>query len=282
MEALATGYGLIEGPVWDDARGLLFADVLNGGVRALAPDATLSLLVPKRRGVGGMALHADGGLVMSGRDVIYQGFEANQPRGLLQADVTDVAVGFNDLTVDPAGRVWVGTLAFRPVLGDEMRPGHLHVIELDGSVRTVSDQITLSNGLGFSPDARRLYHSDSLAHLVRVYDLDEDGELVGWRPFAEVSGGIPDGLAVAEDGSVWVALAEGGRVLGFEPDGTLRQEISVPLPFVTSLCFGGEDLRDLFVVTGASGGPSDDCGTVYRLPAPVPGLPVPLARVAVA
>ena len=79
-----------------------------------------------------------------------------------------------------------------------------------------------------------------------------------WRPFARVAGGgIPDGLAVAADGSVWVAIADGGCVIAFEPDGSERTRLPVPLPMVTSVCFGGDDLRDLYVVTGSRGGPSD-------------------------
>jgi gluconolactonase len=79
---------------------------------------------------------------------------------------------------------------------------------------------------------------------------------------------------------VWIALAEGGVVLVLEPDGRERRRLPIPLPMVTSVCFGGDDLRDLYVVTGSRGGPSDRCGTVYRTRADVPGLLRPLARVA--
>lgn len=282
MEELTTGFGLIEGPVWDEVRGLIFSDVVNGGVWALSTDGKIDSIVPKRRGVGGMAAHADGGLVISGRDVLFQSMDGRQQATLLTADITGVAVGFNDLTTDRAGRIWVGSLAFRVIAGEAMRPGHLHVIDLDGSARTVSDGITLTNGLGFSPDGSTLYHSDSLSRIVRGYDVTSAGEVSGWREFARVSGGIPDGLAVAEDGSVWVALADGGQVLVFDPDGTLRQEIPVPLPMVTSVCFGGAGLRELYIVTGSRGGPRENCGTVFRMGVPVAGLPIPLARVSLA
>ena len=86
---------------------------------------------------------------------------------------------------------------------------------------------------------------------------------------------------VCADGSVWVADAQGSRVAVFEPDGTHRLDIAVPLPMVTSLCFGGEDLRDLYVVTGSDHGPSETCGTVFRTRVEVPGLPPAPCRVAV-
>ena len=91
--------------------------------------------------------------------------------------------------------------------------------------------------------------------------------------------GIPDGIAVAEDGAVWVANAHGGQVLGFAADGALIERFPVPMPMVTSLCFGGEDLRELYVVTGSRGAESERAGTVYRIRVEVPGLPLAPARV---
>jgi gluconolactonase len=86
-------------------------------------------------------------------------------------------------------------------------------------------------------------------------------------------------LKVAEDGSVWVADAYGGRVAVFNADGTHRQDIEMPLPMVTSLCFGGDDLRDLYIVTGSRGGPNESCGTLYRTRVDVPGLALAPAQV---
>ena len=281
MEELATGYGLIEGPVWDDDRGLIYSDVINGGVRALSESGEISTIVPKRRGVGGMAPHAAGGLVIGGREIIYESFDGETHATLLTPEVTDVAIGFNDLTTDEAGRVWVGSLAFRVILGEEVRPGHLHVIDLDGSVRTVSDGIVLTNGMAFSPDGKTLYHCDARADLIRAYDVTADAEVTGWRVFAEITGtSVPDGMAVAEDGSVWVAIAEGGRVMVFEPDGSVRTEIPTPIPMVTSVCFGGADLQNFYIVTGSRNGPRENCGTIYRMRADVPGLPIAPAKVA--
>lgn len=280
MERLATGYTLVEGPVWDEARGLLFSDVLAGGVFAVTPDGQVWEVVPKRRGIGGMAPHADGGLIVGGRDIAWVGIDGEAPAPLLTSDVTPEAIGFNDLTTDAAGRIWAGTVAFRVFGGEPPQPGHLHVIDLDGSVRTVSDGIMLTNGMGFSPDGKRLYHSDARADVVRVYDIEGEAEVAGWRPFASFGdGATPDGLAVGEDGSVWVALAHGGCVRVFDADGSHREDIAVPLPMVTSVCFGGDDLRDLYIVTGSRGGPSENCGSVFKTRVDIPGLPVPPARV---
>ena len=180
-----------------------------------------------------------------------------------------------------AGRIYVGSLAFRVFGGETPKPGHLHVIDLDGSMRTLSDGVLLTNGLGFSPDGKLLYHCDARGPYVRVYDAKPDGSVGPWRKFASLGDDkVPDGLKVAQDGSVWVADAHGGRVAVFNPDGSHRQDIAVPLPMVTSLCFAGDDLRDLYIVTGSRGGPHENCGSIFHTRVDVPGLPLPPAKVA--
>ncbi|MFO1085395.1 MAG: SMP-30/gluconolactonase/LRE family protein [Reyranellaceae bacterium] len=282
MQRLATGYGLIEGPVWDPTRGLYFSDVINGGVFLLDRSDQVSVAVPKRRGIGGMALHAAGGLVVGGSDIAVVGRADGATHQLLAQDAIPGATGFNDLTTDQVGRVYVGSLAFRVFGGEPPKPGHLHVIDLDRSMRTLSDGVMLTNGLGFSADGKLLYHCDARSGLVRVYDVSSDGSVGPWRTFAALAAGsVPDGLKVASDGSVWVADAHGGRVAVFNLDGSHRHDVPVPLPMVTSLCFGGDDLRDLYVVTGSRGGPSENCGSVFRTRVDVPGLALYPARVSV-
>ena len=103
MERLATGFGLIEGPVWDPARGLYFSDVINGGVHLLDRAGKVSLVVPKRRGIGGMALHAGGGLVVGGRDISWVALADGLTRPLLALSAIPGATGFNGLPSAPAG-----------------------------------------------------------------------------------------------------------------------------------------------------------------------------------
>lgn len=278
MEKIVTGYGLIEGPLWIEGRGLLFSDVQNGGVYALDGDGLVTDVIEHRKGIGGMVEHADGGIVVGGRNICFKGLDDDRSVVLLDQDVTESAIGFNDFTTDAAGRLYVGSLGYVVFSDQPEKPGHLHVIDLDGKVRTVSDGILLTNGMGFSPDGRKLYHSDARANIVRVYDVD-DGQVGDWQTFASYEDGHPDGLSVAEDGAVVVAVAHGGRVDIYEPDGTLRDSLPCPLPMVTSVAFGGEGLKDLYVVTGSVGGPDDRSGTIFRTEIGVAGLPVPPCRV---
>lgn len=279
METILTGYSLLEGPLWDPRRGLIFADADVGGVYAIDPASrAVSTLVEHRRGIGGIVGHRAGGLVVSGRNIAYK--EADrETRVLLPNDPDGGIVGFNDIAADARGRVYAGSLGFYPTVpGSEPRPGGLHVIDLDGSTRRVADGVKLTNGMAFSEDGSLLYHCDSGDQTVYVYDIDDDGGVSGRRRFAEVREGLPDGMAITVDGRVWVAVAHGGAVAVFNPDGSLDRRLTFPLPMVTNLCFGGDDLRDLYVVTG-SDGVDGRAGSVYRLRCDVAGLPVPAAAV---
>jgi gluconolactonase len=286
IELLSSGHGLLEGPVWHPQLGFLVADADVGGVWGFAPGTKPVLHVAHRRGIGGMAVHADGGLVVSGRNVAYKALigqpGADETKVLLANDPANGMIGFNDLTTDAAGRIYVGSLGFRAMEHEDpsAKPAFLHVIDLDGSTRIVAKDVQLTNGLGWSPDGKRLYHSDSLRHIVKVYERRGDGSLSLPAVFATTPFGHPDGLAVAEDGSVWLAVADGHAVCRFAPDGSELQRIAFPVPMVTSLCFGGDDLRDLYVVSGSRGAPPEVGACVYRLRADVPGLPRAPARVA--
>jgi gluconolactonase len=282
MQALCSGYGLIEGPVWDPARGLLFSDVLGGGVFCLATDGSVSTVFEHRRGIGGMALHVAGGLVVSGRNVSYKPFAEGETKLLLDRDPDAGNVGYNDLTTDAAGRIYVGSLGSSPVFDDGLPPraGALWLIDLDGSARQVADDVRLTNGLGLAPDGRTLYHSDSRRQTVHCYTVADDGALGPKQTFTTVAKGVPDGLVVSTDGAVWVALAgDGHGVAVFTSAGKQRDFIEIPTPMCTSVCFGGADLKDLYIVSGSEGSGSERGGAVYRVRTDVAGLPVAPARV---
>ena len=278
-KALATGYGLIEGPVWDPERGLLFSDVLNGGVFCLERSGNVEQLIEHRKGIGGMALH-ENGIVVGGRNIALKDFTNGSTQVLLDRDLNNHNVGYNDLTTDSDGRIYAGSLG-SPVFDTKatFRAGQLFLIDVDGSSRVVAEDVLLTNGLGFSPDGGTLYHSDSRRQAVFFYNVLSDGSLGAKLHFADIQKGSPDGLAVSSDGRVWVAIAGGASVIVLDPDGNLVDTLDVPLPMVTSLCFGGDDLCDLFVVTGSDGTRDNNQGSVFRYVVDTPGLPIPIARV---
>ena len=282
MEKLAEGYSLIEGPVWYPQKGLVFSDVLRGGVFCLGSDGRVSTVFEHRRGIGGMVLHANDGLVVSGRNISFKPFSGSDTVLLLDRDEANNNVGYNDITTDGQGRIYAGSLGSSPVFDDGREPqaGDLYLIELDGSARVVAKDIQLTNGLGFSPDGGTLYHSDSRRQTVFCYSVESDGTLGEKRPFVSPDTGGPDGLVVSEDGAVWVALAGGNGVGVYNADGALQEHVEIPLPMCTSVCFGGQDLNDLYIVSGSDGAGSDTAGAVFRCRTEVAGLPVPVANVA--
>lgn len=283
MEKVAEGFGLIEGPVWDSKRGLLFSDVTYGGVYCIGLDGVVIPIFEHRRGIGGMSIHQQGGLLVSGRNISYKSFSGGDTLTVLDRDEENGNVGYNDITTDKAGRVYAGSLGSSPVFEDGREPasGDLYLIELDGSARIVAKDIKLTNGLGFSPDGSILYHSDTLRKTVHCYSVEADGSLGDKQDFVVTQRGVPDGLAVSEDGAVWVALAGGGQgVAVYESNGVLREYIDIPLPMCTSVCFGGEDLKDLYIVSGPDGADSQRAGSVFKYRVNVPGLAVPVAKVA--
>lgn len=279
MDALCNGYTLIEGPLWVPGRGLMFADVLAGGVFCLGESGAVETVFEHRRGIGGMSWHEAGGLVVSGRNLSFKPFGEGATLTLIEQQ-EDGRVGFNDITTDAAGRVYAGSLGNSPVFADgrEPRSGDLYVVDLDGSFRIVGRDIQLTNGLGFSPDGGTLYHSDTTRGGVFCYEVYDDGNLGEKRLFAEISDA--DGLVVAEDGSVWVACAGSGGVQVLAADATPTRFIEIPKPMCTSLCFGGSDLQDLYIVCGSRGTDSENAGAVYKVRVDVAGVPVAPARVA--
>lgn len=278
LETLAHGYGLIEGPRVDERNRLYFSDVPNGGVYRRSPDGVIETLIPRRRGVGGIALNAAGGIVCSGRSLICWDEATKQSRDLFTEWEGRALRGLNDLTVDAQGSVFVGSLEFDALSTDKPIPGNVFRVDPPNTVTKLWEGIEVTNGMGFSPDARLLYHCDSTTKAVWAYDVTADRRLKDRRVFGKLPEGWPDGMAVDVEGGVWVAVVRHGEVVRFKANGTMERRIKMPAEMVTSLCFGGADMMDLYVVTADNTEDSSRKGTIFRMRADVPGLEVPQAR----
>ena len=222
--------------------------------------------------------HADGGFVVSGRSVSVKAPDGTTTV-LLEAAADEQF--FNDISADGRRRLFACSVP-RPSGSSSAAAGRLYLIELDGSATVLADDMLISNGIGVDPVGRLPYHVDSERRTVWRFDLDAADLAGSRRPLVDTSeyGALPDGLAVAADGSVWVALAGAGLVVGWDADGARAAEIGVPHALVTSVCFGGPGLATLYILTGADAGhPNPDGGSVFRLDAPWTGFPAPVARV---
>ena len=158
---------------------------------------------------------------------------------------------FNDGKLDSRGRFWAGTMS----LSLDPGRGNLYCLDTDRSVRRVLSDVTLSNGLGWSPDDRFFYYIDSITHRLDVFDFDPAiGAITNRRTLADFSKspGMPDGMCVGLTGELWVAFFGGGCVRRLDSySGAETGRVELPCPNVTSCCFGGPEGKTLFVTTAS-------------------------------
>jgi sugar lactone lactonase YvrE len=260
-----------EGPVWSPRwGGLRWVDMLAGDVLSLGSDGSI-----ERRHVGGIAAalrpRRGGGAVVG----IERGFALEDPDGTvrpLDEIWSDPSVRMNEGGCDPDGRFYCGSMAYDQRVG----AGSLYRLDPDGTVEVALDGLTVSNGLGWSPDGTLAYHNDTATHSIAVYAYDRDVGLTGRRLFAALEY-RPDGLTVDAQGGVWTALSDGGAVRRYAPDGELDAVIEVPTRKVTACTFGGAGLAELFITTSREGlEPGDDplAGALFRATPGTRGLPV--------
>lgn len=275
VETLASGYGLIEGPTVDGDGNLYFSDVLGGGVYRRDPGGGITTVVPKRRGVGGITLHADGGVVVSGRDVVHVRNGENRTLFTLEG-----LPGWNDICADSAGRVYAGSIRFAVFDPDAQPvPGELWRVDAEGDAAPLYDDVLHANGVALSPSERTIYHSDTRRNVILVHTLADDGTAGDRRAF-HFPPGAPDGMALDAQGLLWVASARAGCVVRLTPDGEIDRVLDIPAQAVTSLCFSGDEGRDhLYVVTADNTEAPERGGTIFRIPIDVAGAPVHVARI---
>jgi sugar lactone lactonase YvrE len=167
---------------------------------------------------------------------------------LLATIERDLDNRLNDGRVDARGRLWIGTMDNQLHRPD----GGLYRIDPDGAVTRIAGDVVVANGIAFSPDGATLYFTDTRRHMSWAFDVDpDDGTVTGRRIFADYSatGERPDGACVDVDGCLWQAFFAGGRIVRYRPDGVIDRTIAVPVTNPTCLCFGGRDLKTLYVTS---------------------------------
>jgi gluconolactonase len=259
-------HGLLEAPCFGEHGEAVYSDVIAGGVWGCSPSSVIREILPRRRGIGGIVVHADGGWVISGRSVVHL-LPGGEQRELLSGDGV---CGFNDLGVAPDGALLAGVLRYRPLAGEDPRPGQLVSVDRHGSVEILTEEVTWANGIGVSPDTHTIYLSDYATGAVLAISA-QGGDA---REFCRSPRGSVDGLAVDAEGAVWVALGEGGGIARFRPDGELDEVTEVPASFVSSLAFGGADMCDVLITTADNDIHPELGGTLLRARSEVAGLPI--------
>jgi sugar lactone lactonase YvrE len=271
-----------EGIRWDARRDeMLAVDILAGRVyrgRVSDAGALERVRVYQLPGTVGMIAPVesdDGWLLGAERSFVYLA-----PDGTHRtiAEVAPAGTRMNDGACDPQGRFWAGTLANDHHQGG----GALYRLERDGRTELMLDGLTISNGLGWSPDGDTMYLVDSGPRVIHAFAFDTDhGTISGGRILVTVPEevGAPDGLTVDAAGDLWVAIYGGGRVNRYAPDGSLREEHPIPAQQCTCCAFGGPGLHLLFVTTATEGWTDEqrlakpEAGLVYRLETDATGRP---------
>lgn len=251
-----------ENPLWHPSeKTLFFVDIARGTIYAYKPETGKCRVFCQTRVTGGFTLQEDGSLLlfqdgpisllgMDGelRQLISNGCPQNER--------------FNDALADPEGRVFAGGMGGN---------GRLLRFNLDGSTTEIMDGLGIPNGMGFTPDLRGMYFTDSTPRRIYYFDYDrKTGDLSNRRTFAELEldKGLPDGLTVDANGFVWTAVWFGGCLRRYAPDGRMDFEVPLPVRQTSAVTFGGPGLHDMYVTSAGSHGadPLSPPGHNFGLP----------------
>jgi sugar lactone lactonase YvrE len=242
-----------EAPVWDaDAGVLVWVDIPAGVVHRTDPATGADGTIEVGRSVGSAVPTVDGRLAIAtddGFSFLDPSTGAIEPIALIGAIP---GVVMNDGKTDPSGRYWAGT---KDAQGTR-RIGSLYRLDPDRTVTRVIEGVTLSNGLGWSPDGRTMYYIDSTTYGIDAFAFDAStGSISRRRRLVDLprEWGLPDGMAVDEDGCLWVACWTGSAVRRLDPAGSLVATVELPVSQVTSCAFGNPELADLYVTSARIG-----------------------------
>jgi sugar lactone lactonase YvrE len=248
-------YYLGEGCRWDDVRGELYwLDILSGRFfRATADGNNIDIvrtyaLTGAVTAVAPMEQRSDGWVVAMDQS-IYQLSESGQLREMVRPEGHNELVGrFNDGAADPWGRFWIGSVAFDE---SEGTPTLCRFHESSGS-EVILEHVTISNGLGWSPDRRTMYYVDSGPATIYRFDVDEDGDVAHRQALVEFDAqleGAPDGLCVDRSGNLWVAVWGGYEVRQYSPVGEQLARVKIDTAQPSSCAIGGATGTTLYVTT---------------------------------
>jgi D-xylonolactonase len=241
-----------ESPLWDATRQILYwTDIVGKKFYAFDLYSQRKRILLQDFEVCGCALDASGAITLANSLGIWFWRPPANPT-LIASEFAGIKLQINDCIADPEGRLLAGSAFYLP--SGSYQLGSLFCIHRNGSVQILDEGFHLANGLGFSPDRKTLYFTDSIQRRIYAYSYDAlQGRVSDRRTFVQLhrNSGLPDGLTVDAEGHVWSAEWYGGCVCRYDPDGKLERRISLPAKQISSLAFGGPDLTDIFVTSAA-------------------------------
>lgn len=275
--------GLGECPIWSPRDAALFwVDIDAPSLNRFDPATGNNVKMPMPVSIGSFALRRPHGFLVALRDGLWLArADGSLDRRIIEAPYDPAHHRFNDGRCDPAGRFFVGTMNEKR----DAPSGALYRLDADGRFLRLMGDMTISNGLAWSPDGRTMYHADTPTHEVRAFDYDTRAGLpMNARSFARWSGenDRPDGAAVDREGNYWVAFFRGGKIAKVAPTGRTLAEYPVPAMCPTMCAFGGPDLKTLYVTTARRQRADDELarlpqsGGIFAMQVETPGLPEPV------
>jgi len=268
-----------ESPIWHpDEQRLYWLDIPKGRMFRYHPASGHHEEVYQGDVVGGLTIQSDGALLLFMARGAVKMWRDGELTTVIDQIPDERDSRFNDVIADPAGRVFCGTMPTRE------RLGRLYRLDPDGGLTRLLDGIGCSNGMGFTPDGKRMYYTDTRKGEIYLFDYDQEtGAIANQRVFVRVpkraGEGGPDGMTVDAEGYIWGARWGGACVVRYAPDGTEDRRIKFPAKKVSSVIFGGKDYTDLYVTTAGGNNKLQDgagAGALFRVrlaPEGIRGLP---------
>jgi sugar lactone lactonase YvrE len=270
-----------EGPVWHTGEKALYSlDIINSKVFRYTPAQNKMETFSPPAQISALAFCARGGVITAGgKGFCWWDLQNNTMETIFNPEPGKPGARFNDGKTDRKGRFWAGTMTSSDASSS------LYCLDLQRQVHTMESNITISNGLGWSPDNHTMYYADSLRYVIYAYDFDlESGAITNRRPFfnSDTTFGIPDGLTIDSEGCLWSAFWGGWKIARFDPQGKLMEVVPMPVEQPSSLTFGGENLDELYVTSAQSDlsqaalSSQALAGDIFIIHPGVRGLPEPL------
>lgn len=263
-----------EGPLWHATEERVYwCDIPKGRMFRYDPASGKHEQFYEGEVVGGFTIQANGDLLFFMARGAIGRYRNGQVDLIVEEVDAETESRFNDVIADPVGRVYCGTMPSPDYLG------RLYRLETDGTLTEILDEIGCSNGMGFTPDRKQMYYTDSTAKKIYLFDYDEaTGDLTNQRTFLDLGDevGVPDGMTVDDDGHVWSARWDGNCLVRYAPDGNEEARVTFPAKKVSSVTFAGPGYRDAYVTTAGGGDKPNEgvgAGALFRVDLGVCGVP---------
>jgi len=269
-----------ENPLWHPIEERLYwTDIPTSRIFCYDPKTKKHEQVYKGNMVGGFTIQTEGALLLFMEKGTVKSWQRGKEKVFIKEIPEERESRFNDVIADPAGRVFCGTMSTKE------RLGRLYRLDVRGRLAKLLDGIGTSNGMGFTPNRKQMYHTDSLQREIYIFDYDEStGAITNREVFVRTpeGEGTPDGMTVDAEGYVWSARWDGSCLVRYSPEGIEERRIYFPAKRISSVTFGGIDFTDIYVTTAGGNNKKEQgpgAGALFRVNLGIKGVPEFFSRI---